>query len=193
MHLMKTAALVLALLAPSVALAQAPAKPSASITAKAMAARTGRVNNYITDYGSYDKTYQREVTVEAQISTSGRASFPAVLHWFIVVKPVKSPKRILVEAGEIPVNVAPGGSTKTEFTSKPVKSTDTNFAYAGDRYMSGAKIDGWVLRLVSMDGQELATTTNAPEAMAWLKTQPEWLTGKVKPPEIGAPGFRPAP
>jgi len=184
---MKTAALLFALLAPTIALAQTPAKPSASITAKSVAARTGRVNNYVTYWGSYDRSYEREVTVEVQVTTSGRASFPAVLHWFIVVKPVKSAKRSLAEAGEIPLNVTPGTATKTEFTSKPVKSTDTNFVYS-DRYFSGSKIDGWVLRLTSIDGQELATASNTPEALAWLKTQPEWLTGKLKEPEKGA-GF----
>jgi hypothetical protein len=184
---MKTAALFFALLAPTIAFAQTPAKLNASITAKSVAARTGRVNNYVTYYGSYDRSYEREVTVEAQISTSGRASFPAILHWFIVAKPVKSAKRSLVEAGEIPLNVTPGTATKTEFTSKPVKSTDTNFVYS-ERWMSGSKIDGWVLRLTSVDGsQELATASNTPEALAWLKTQPEWLTGKVKPPERGEP------
>lgn len=172
--------LLLALLVPALALAQLPVKPSASVTAKTMAARSGRVNSFVTDYGSYDTSYERQVRVEAQVSTSGRVSFPAVLHWFIVVKPLKSSKRITVETGEIPVKVAPGGSTKVDFTSKPVSASDMNLKAIGVRDLTGAKIDGWAIRITTQDGAELASTTNTPAALEWLKTQPEWVTGKVK-------------
>lgn len=128
------------------------------------------------DYGLYDKSYEREVRVAVEISTSGRTSFPAVLRWYIVVKPLKSPKRLVQETGNIPVNVAPGAAVKVEVQSKPVKANDTNYIYYGDRSVSGFKIDGWVLRLVTKDGVELATSSNAPEALAWIKTQPEWAS-----------------
>ena len=171
---MKTIALaLLLLLLPSLAFAQVAEKPTARLTAKTAGTRTIRPTS--------ETDIARTIRVDAEVSTLNKTEFPAVLRWFVVVKAQQvNAKRELFKGGEIPVNVNSRAAAKIQIDSAAVGPNDTTYIAPSERSVFGYKIDGWVLRLLAADGTELATASNTPEALAWLKTQAEW-NAKPKP------------
>jgi hypothetical protein len=156
--------------------AQQPApKPSARMTARAGAAGMQRDNSFVTDYGSHEYDISRSVRVDAELTTTNREEFPAVLRWYVIGKTlIRNSPRSLLKSGELPVKIAPRVTTKVSVDSGQIKASDDTYMALGQRYVSGNKIDGWVLRLVAADGTELSTASNTSEALAWMKLQPKW-------------------
>lgn len=141
------------------ALAQSPKAAVRLDVRNVGSSKTGGSGTYYywDGYGSYWRDYFRSTQLEADIGTFSAKPLSAKLQWFFIGKRTGSTgQRVLISRGQQKVSVVNGPSIKVRLASEPVRSTEIRSAYYGNRYSSGVKPDGWVVRVMSQEGSELA-------------------------------------
>jgi hypothetical protein len=123
-----------------------PNKLSTSLSLEAHETGTGSatVDNFPTDYGSYDKEFSRHKTILASVrSMSGdTGKMDLTIYW--VAKQTLKKNRYIHFKISFPVELH--GLAQQEYlsTCPPLAATDTKLVMIGARYASGGTMDGWI-------------------------------------------------
>jgi hypothetical protein len=143
-------------------------RPAARLDARTGATRKKTTTSWQISPNDYNKSFEREVTIDVIVSSVNRSAFSGQLEWYVVGKPVATGgKRMVITQGLKPLVVDPANPLKTQIDSGPIKSTDGRLGSIHERSTSGSRIEGWFLRLTGPDGSELANASSQPELASW--------------------------
>lgn len=117
---------------------------SVSLDVKSVAARKNVRDDYKTDWGSYDKNYDRERNIEIAIRTSGKEPLAVVVKSWWLGKPIANSQRVLIAKTESKVTLS-NDFQKLTSSSGNVEGRDLRLRAIGQRHVEGYKIDGWVV------------------------------------------------
>jgi len=113
--------------------------------------------NWETDWGSYDRDYFGRIILKIRLGTVGRKGGPMKIQWFWIGRPLIDINRLIIYGkGEKAVEV-PGGYFTECYAAAPVLKNHTlNLAALGERYVSGAQHDGWIVCATDANDHVLA-------------------------------------
>ena len=112
-------------------------KENVSMTVDAQSGGASTRNDYVTDFGSYDKTKNQQWTMRVSVNTRT----PATVEFFFISK--EKGKEIIAPCEPIKVSGA-----APVFFSETAESKDTRYAALGIHETSGKKLYGWIARVV---------------------------------------------
>lgn len=189
--------------------APAPPKTSLSLDVKGVAAKAVTKNDFMTDYGSYDKTTERERTIELTVRNFGREAAGATVTVEWLGRRVSDKQLVIVKRRAFPLGIGAGRAATWQESSGLVKGADMKLTMIGVRERSGSTIAGWRATLRGEDGGELAMKASeqayvdaakrgdAYPALGTAKTATEPLLevppGALPPPPAETAPISPAP
>jgi hypothetical protein len=130
-------------------------------------------------YGSYWKNFVRSTRLEAEVGTFSANLLDLKLQWFFVGKQLATNRRVLISKGEQPIKLKNGPAAKIVLASEPVNSQEVRYAFYGGRYASGARPEGWVVRVVNDAGTQFAIRTS-PANLADVFKDPAQVEALLK-------------
>ena len=102
--------------------------------------------NWETDWGSYDRDYFGRIILKIRLGTVGRTRGPMKIQWFWIGRPLIDINRLIIYGKGEKVVEVPGGYFAECYAAAPVLKNHTlNLAALGERYVSGAQHDGWIV------------------------------------------------
>jgi hypothetical protein len=158
----KFAAVFLALALANACFAQQPAQidftrsgrvSSVRLEAHATASAKVTFRNTETDYGTYDRDFQRNKSVATSTVNTGRvpASVRITIYWF--AQNLADKKTVLFAFDENVSEIKPMTTFKANFDMPTLESSVLNLQALGEKWVSGAKFAGWLV---------VATEPNTP-------------------------------
>jgi hypothetical protein len=109
--------------------------------------------NWETDWGSYDRDHFGRIILNIRLGTVGRTGGPMKIQWFFIGRKLSDLQRLIVYGtGEKGVMVPAGYFTECYAASPVLKNSALNLAAIGERYVSGAQHDGWIV--CATDGRD---------------------------------------
>jgi hypothetical protein len=141
----------------------------AHLRVQRMTSKAGGNFTWWTDYGSYAREYNRCVGIEIEARNMGAAQDEFKIQWFFIAKDVKTGKLRVFDYGKQIVILGPGGIATAAVASKPLAAKDTTYVLAGRRYLSGDKLDGYIV-LVKAGDQIIAQEASAPHLLQQVAT-----------------------
>jgi hypothetical protein len=153
-------------------------------------AKQGYTSSY-SYYGGYWRDYMRTTQIEAEVGTFSQQPLNLKLEWFFVGKQLAGGQRIIVSRGDQEITVKSGPVVRVRLASEAVRGVESrsHYYYYNDRYVSGAKPDGWVVRVVSKDGKTLVHRASSAQLTEFFR-DPAQFDVLIKAAEKEA---RPAP
>lgn len=137
-------------------------RTSLGLDVRGVAARKNVKDDYKTDYGSYDKTYNRERVIEATVRTTGTAADPILAVWWIG-KSTYYNRRTVLRHQRTPINVQPGKPAIVELASGDIEARDMKLNAIGYRKVGGDRIEGWLVAILDpATGQPIAWRASEP-------------------------------
>jgi hypothetical protein len=133
----------------------------------------------------------RTTQIEAEVGTFSQQPLELKLEWFFIGKQLAGGQRIIVSRGDQEITVKSGPVVRVRLASEAVRGVESrsHYYYYNDRYVSGAKPDGWVVRVVTKDGKTLAHRASSAQLTDFFKN-PAQFDALIKAAEKEA---RPAP
>ena len=125
------------------------------------------------DYGSYWRDFVRTTRLEAEVGTLSKPVKGASIGWFFVGKKLSGTERFFVMADAKVINIEPGPAVKMLLESGGVESSVTNYAALGQRYNSGAKLEGWIVRVQDESSRTLAIRASSATLEQLARNQRE--------------------
>jgi hypothetical protein len=113
--------------------------------------------NWETDWGSYDRDHFGRLILNIRLGTVGRTGGPMKIQWFWIGRPLIDINRLIVygKGGKV-VEVPARYFTECYAAAPVLKNHTLNLAALGERYVSGAQHDGWIVCASDSKGQILA-------------------------------------
>lgn len=144
-----------------------PAAPAAlSLEAHERATSRNIDRKWETWWGSYDRDYLRTKTLQVEVrNVSRRASGSSELGIYWIGKCVADDHRFIHHRAVYSLNVANLSTEYRELICPPLKANVTNYALAGVRYESGAKIEGW-MAVLRRNNQTISCVASSPSLKA---------------------------
>jgi hypothetical protein len=125
------------------------------LDAKTKATKTTVHTRFQTSYGSYDKTYNRERTLEGNLRNLGRTSYEIIIESYFIGKHIASNDRLIVKSEKKAATIGPNGNLTFSLSTGNVESRDLKYVIAGTRDTSGARIEGWLVAVRDAKTQQL--------------------------------------
>jgi hypothetical protein len=120
--------------------------------------------NWETSWGSYDHDHFNRIILNIRVGTVGNTSGPVKVQWFFLGRRLSDPQqRIVYGKGEKSVVVPAKYFTECYAAAPILKSHVLNLAARGERYLSGAQHDGWVVSIVDSSSRILADRASSEE------------------------------
>lgn len=138
---------------------------SISLSAKQVAASKKTTNDFVTSWGSYDKTFARWRSVEIDIRNfSAKNDFTGYvrMYWLGRKGPGGGDRILAGQPSTEKVSVTKGATQKFDSDSGLVSANDMNLKAIGYRSTGGTKLEGWIVILYDENGVPLATKGSAP-------------------------------
>jgi hypothetical protein len=102
--------------------------------------------NWESSWGSYDRDYFGRLILNIRLGTVGRKGGPMKIQWFWIGRPLINTNRLIVYGkGEKAVEVPAGYFAECYAAAPVLKNHTLNLAALGERYVSGAQHDGWIV------------------------------------------------
>jgi hypothetical protein len=137
--------------------------------------------NWETSWGSYDHDHFNRIILNIRVGTVGNTGATVRVQWFFVGHRLSNPQqRIVYGKGEKSVVVPAKYFTECYAAAPILKSHVLNLAARGERYVSGAQHDGWVVCIVDRQdriltdrasSEELQTLFHDPSQFAGLPSE----------------------
>ena len=138
-----------------------PQETRVRIRAQSVAAGRDAQTHWKASWGSYDQNITRTRMASATVEcTLGGGPAEIVTQWISSVAGQASNQSV-AKIDRTPITLAPGSST-TEFFAATFEESDLKLKALGERYQSGEKYVGWIIRIIAADGQELAAQGSRP-------------------------------
>jgi hypothetical protein len=120
--------------------------------------------NWETSWGSYDRDHFNRIILNIRVGTVGNTGGPVKVQWFFVGRRLSNPQqRIVYGKGEKSVVVPPKYFAECYAAAPILKSHVLNLAARGERYVSGAQHDGWVVCIIDRQDRILTDRASSEE------------------------------
>jgi hypothetical protein len=136
--------------------------PSVVLDVRTMASKSAVRNDYKTDWGSYDKNYERSRVIEISVSMLRGEPVKLFVTTRWVGKKMSGKDYVTLGRHQQEIVLKAGAPQKWNEESGAIKARDLNLEAIGDRTVGGAKISGWVVTVENEVGQILARKTSDP-------------------------------
>ena len=113
--------------------------------------------NWETSWGSYDRDHFGRLILKIRLGTVGRTGGPMRVQWFWIGRKLNDIGKLIVYGKGEKMVAVPARYFVECYAAAPIlKSHVLNLAAAGERYVSGAQHDGWIVCASDVNGQILA-------------------------------------
>lgn len=113
--------------------------------------------NWETSWGSYDRDHFGRLILNIRLGTVSRTGGPMKIRWFWIGRPlIDINRQIVYGKGEKVVEVPPRYFVECYAAAPVLKNHVLNLAALGERYVSGAQHDGWIVYASDFKGRILA-------------------------------------
>jgi hypothetical protein len=131
--------------------------------------------NWETSWGSYDRDHFNRIILNIRVGTVGKTGGPVKVQWFFLGRRLSDPQqRIVYGRGEKSVAVPAKYFTECYAAAPVLKSHVLNLAARGERYVSGAQHDGWVVCIVDRQDRILADRASSEELQKLFHDSPQF-------------------
>ena len=135
---------------------------SGSLRAQLISASKITKENWRTDWGSYDRDYERMHHIEVRLLPWGKGETAADLEWIWFGRGLEhNGARVVLKRGRQAVTLKGGAGPQIILLhSGIILGSVANYAALGERDAEGEKIEGWYVRLL-VDGQTVSDATSS--------------------------------
>ena len=113
--------------------------------------------NWETSWGSYDRDHFGRLILKIRLGTVGRTGGPMKVQWFWIGRKLNDIGKLIVYGKGEKMVAVPARYFVELYAAAPIlKSHVLNLAAAGERYVSGAQHDGWIVCASDVNGRILA-------------------------------------
>jgi hypothetical protein len=123
--------------------------------------------NWEASWGSYDRDYFGRLILNIRLGTVGRTGGPMKIQWFWIGRPLIDINRLIVYGnGEKMVEVPARYFTECYAAAPVLKNHTLNLVALGERYVSGAQHDGWIVCASDSKGRVLAEKASSESLLS---------------------------
>jgi hypothetical protein len=113
--------------------------------------------NWETSWGSYDRDHFGTLILKIRLGTVARTGEPMKVQWFWIRRKLNDIGKLIVYGKGEKMVAVPARYFVECYAAAPIlKSHVLNLAAAGERYVSGAQHDGWIVCASDVNGHILA-------------------------------------
>ena len=158
---MKSLSITLLIAVVCVLSAQVLAAPQIFLRATRARTQNKRDTTWQTSWGSYDKSARRSVAVSIDVRNLESEPVDIIVQTFFIAKGVGRGAAPYVFDRQLDkISLAPKVMTNLVHASCQITARDENYEALGLRYVKGAKVDGYIVRVVA-EGQVIKTDASS--------------------------------
>lgn len=161
----------------------APSTSSLGIEAREIGTARGQADSWKTDWGSYDRDISRRKTILAEVRNIGSApSGPLQVSIYWIAATLAEKRRYVHHHDVFNLAVEPVSFVRQTSQCPELRANVQNYAALGEKYVAGARMDGWIATL-SSEGKRIATVASSDGLRLVVSSEGQFLKLLAEKPD----------
>lgn len=125
-------------------------------------------------WGSYERGVTQRTVLKMRVGTTSRASGTAIVGWYFLGRAMNNYRTVIYGSGEKRLTIPAAYFTESYTAAPDLKSHDLTLVTLGQRFVSGALHDGWIVYVRNDNGEIMASKASRSELLDLFNRRDEF-------------------